>query len=600
MEINDEVEMERNQKNDQGKADGAFQGQVVKAILGDDEFAINEKGVYLVEINEHRIRPIMLVCAPLKIAAETRDINGDNWGRILEFHDKDGNLQRYAMKMQDLRRDGDEVVDALLSKGLAIAPGKKARLRLVEYIQNCQPENNARARTTDMTGWHGNRFILSSEIIGEGDERVIYQGQQREARTYQQKGTLEEWRENIARLCVGNSRLALAVSAAFAAPLLRLIDMEGGGFHFVGNSSTGKSTALYVAASVMGSPEHYNQSWRATGNGLEGIAKFHNDTCLIIDEMGQVQAKEAGEISYMLANGAGKLRANIKGDARPKASWRLLFLSSGEVTLAEHMTEGGKKARAGMEVRLVDIPADAGSGMGIFENLHGDDNGAEFSDRLKRWSTYYHGTPFREFIKQVIAEGDIVNAAVKEIQEAFLDRLIPEDASGQVRRAATRFGLIAAAGELASSYGITGWAKGIASSAAVTCFESWVSLRGGTGNQETRRLLEQVRDFLEKHGDTRFVEVKFTGQKLVLADPKQKVLNRAGFRRREPEGATEFLVLPGAFHEICEGFNIRTAAKILIEKGVLTPAEDGKSQKSRRLPDMGPKKFYHINSSIWD
>jgi len=599
MELNDDVEMERNQKKDQGKTDSAFQGQVVESILGEHEFAINEKGVYLVDINENRIRPIMPVCAPLTIVAETRDVNGDNWGRILEFHDKDGNLQRYAMKMQDLRRDGDEVVDALLSKGLAIAPGKKPRLRLVEYIQNCQPENNARARTTDMTGWHGNQFILSSEIIGEGDERVIYQGQQREAKTYQQMGTLEEWRNNISRLCVGNSRLVLAVSAAFAAPLLRLIDMEGGGVHFVGNSSTGKSTALYVAASVMGSPEHYNQSWRATGNGLEGIAKFHNDTCLIIDEMGQVQAKEAGEISYMLANGAGKLRANIRGDARPKANWRLLFLSSGEVTLAEHMTEGGKKARAGMEVRLVDIQADAGRDMGIFEYLHGYQNGAEFSDQLKIWSTHYHGTPFREFIRHVI-EDELAIAAVKETQEDFMDRRVPTEASGQVRRAATRFALIAAAGELATRYGITGWEEGAASNAAAICFESWLSLRGGTGNQETKRLLEQVKDFLEKHGDTRFVLVKFGRLKeLVIADSKQKVLNRAGFRRKD-EDATEFLVLPSAFHEMCEGFNIRTAAKILIDKGVLTPADDGKSQKIRRLPEMGPKRFYHINSSIWN
>jgi putative DNA primase/helicase len=79
----------------------------------------------------------------------------------------------------------------------------------------------------------------------------------------------------------------------------------------------------------------------------------------MLDELSQVQPREAGEIAYMLANGSGKLRANIKGEAREKATWRLLFLSSGEVTLAEHMTEGGKKARAGMEIRLVDIHADA-------------------------------------------------------------------------------------------------------------------------------------------------------------------------------------------------------------------------------------------------
>lgn len=72
------------------------------------------------------------------------------------------------------------------------------------------------------------------------------------------------------------------------------------------------------------------------------------------------------------------------------------------------------------------------------------------------------------------------------------------------------------------------------------------------------------------------------------------------FRRKDGE-ATEFLVLPSAFHEMCDGFNIRTAAKFLIEKGVLTPADDGKSQKARRLPGMGKvTKFYYINGGIWD
>jgi hypothetical protein len=351
---------------------------------------------------------------------------------------------------------------------------------------------------------------------------------------------------------------------------------------------------------AMGSPEHYNQSWRATGNGLEGIAKFHNDTCLIIDEMGQVQAREAGEISYMLANGSGKLRANIRGEAREKASWRLLFLSSGEVTLAEHMNEGGKKARAGMEIRLVDIPADAGKDMGIFENIHGVNNGAEFSDILKACTTEYHGTAYRSFIKRVIAEDDLIRAIVGELQEDFLENRVPKDASGQVRRVATRFALIAAAGELATRYDITGWEAGEATRAVNTCFEAWLELRGGTGQQESKSLLDQVRGFFEQFGDSRFIEVRHVeGEGNKLVDQNQRVINRAGFRRIDSEGNTMFLVLPEAFREICEGFNIRAAAKILIEKGVITPGKNGRSQVTARLPGMGIKKVYSINASIW-
>lgn len=583
------------------KAETAFTGQIIKAVLGADEFLLNDKGLYQVEINGSRIKPIMLICAPLKIVADTRDINGENWGRILEFHDKDKKLQQYTMKMQDLKRDGEEIVEILLSKGLSIFPGKKAKLRLIEYIQNSMPENKHKSLSTDKTGWHEKRFVLANRVIGEGEERIIYQGRQPEANTYDQTGSLKEWQDNIATLCVGNSRLILAVSTAFAAPLIQFANMESGGFHFVGNSSTGKSTALYVAASVMGRPVHYIQSWRATSNGLEGVAKFHNDTCMMLDELSQVQPKEAGEVAYMLANGSGKLRANIRGEARHKASWRLLFLSSGEITLGDHMSESGKKIRAGQENRLVDIQADAGKEMGIFENLHEYTNGSDFSERLKACATLYYGTAFQEFIGKVITNFDIIPANIGELQDEFFEGLLPDNASGQVRRVANRFSLVAAAGELATQYGITGWEKGEALRAAATCFRSWLEQRGGTGNQETNKLLEQVRGYFEQHGDSRFVRVipGQNGNGLDIADKQQRVINRAGFRIINGEGQTAFLVLSTAFHEICEGFNIKAAAKILIENGILTPAENGRSQKSARLPEMGPTKFYHINGSIW-
>jgi putative DNA primase/helicase len=65
-------------------------------------------------------------------------------------------------------------------------------------------------------------------------------------------GTSEEWRKHIGRFCSGNSRLMLAVSCAFAGPVLSLLNGESGGVHLMGTTSTGKSTALLVGGSVLG------------------------------------------------------------------------------------------------------------------------------------------------------------------------------------------------------------------------------------------------------------------------------------------------------------------------------------------------------------
>ena len=98
--------------------------------------------------------------------------------------------------------------------------------------------------------------------------------------------------------------------------------------------------------------------------------------------LSQVDPREAGEIAYMLANGSGKARASKNGAARSRHEWRLLFLSAGEIGLAQHIRDAGKKAKAGQTVRLVDIPADAGQGFGIFDTLHGFTSGAALSKIL--------------------------------------------------------------------------------------------------------------------------------------------------------------------------------------------------------------------------
>jgi uncharacterized protein (DUF927 family) len=62
---------------------------------------------------------------------------------------------------------------------------------------------------------------------------------------------------------------------------------------------------------------------------LEAVAESHNDSLLCLDEISQVDSKEAGETAYMLANGHGKSRAQRDGSSRQAALWRLLFLSTG-------------------------------------------------------------------------------------------------------------------------------------------------------------------------------------------------------------------------------------------------------------------------------
>lgn len=569
-------------------------------------FRLNNEGLFRECLDKkEQSKELLLVSSPIKIVADNRDINSEKWGRVLEFPDSDGVLHRFVLQMEDFAKDGREILGKLYRHGLQIYPSGDARAMLLLYLKDAMPLCPSRLRLTEKTGWHGNKYVLPDRSIGTDGEEYIFESATTLIQTYSQRGTFAGWKRDVAALCSGNSRLTFAVSAAMASALIGLTNDENGGVHFFGSSSTGKTHTLYVAASVCGKPtvkdpNSYIHSWRGTDNGHEGNAKLHNDSPLILDEMGEAPAKNIGEIAYMFANGVGKQRANTSGDARRKSNWRCLFLSTGEITLAQHMAEIGKTTRAGMEIRLLDIPADAGAGYGVYENLHGYPCGRTFSEALRARTFENYGTAFPVFIETVISNRSTLLADITRLRAEFLKEFMPADAKSQVQRAITRFALIAAAGEYATSHGLTGWTPGEAMAAAGKCFNAWLEHReAGAGMQETAAILSQVRLYFENHGESRFSLWSLDNEFLPRETNHSKTLNRAGFRKLAGP-LFEYYVLTESFNkDICKGFNPREVAKLLAEKGVLYTGSEGRPSKTVALPGMGPTRCYHFRSSVF-
>lgn len=548
------------------------------------------------------------VCSKLEVTAFTRDAKNESWGRLLEFDDLDGTHHAWAMPMELLKGDGSEYRGALLSMGLQIAGTNKGRNLLTQYIQTSDVEQ--RARCVDRTGWHGNVFVMPDRTIGEDEERILYQSASTSPGTFKQKGKLTAWQSNVAALCAGNSRLMFAVSAAFAAPLLHVTGMESGGVHLRGDSSTGKTTALRAASSVWGGME-YLQRWRATDNGLEALAAQHSDCLLVLDELSQVDPKAAGEAAYMLANGGGKARANRNGGLRDPASWRILFLSSGEAGLSEHMAEAKKKPKAGQEIRLLDIPADAGAGFGMFENLHQYANGAAFSKGLTEAASKHYGTAAQLYILKLVEHHEKVADWIKKAQREFAHAHVDEGAGGQVHRAALRFALIGAAGELATKWEITGWQPGEAMQSAVTCYKAWKAQRGGAGNLEELNMLAQVRRFFEAHAEARFSDWDRPVSNTDSHPPR--TIMRAGYRKHNTETVvdgrgndiavihTEYYVMPETFKaEVCAGFDYRVVCKLLVKHDCLMTDGKGFTRKERLPGGEGTAHCFRITHKLFE
>lgn len=544
-------------------------------------FVLKPSGLYVEKEDKDGTKLLILICSRIEVVAKVRDENSEAWGRLIRFMDSQGIVHEWSLPMRMLAGDATELRAILLDLGLHITPGRE-RSQLSTYFQTWRVKEYMTA--VERTGWHKGAFVMPEMIIGQNGQNLVYQTEAVKRRTFGQSGSAEEWSANVASLCTGNSRLVFVVSAAFAAVLLKLVNEDGGGFHFLGGSSIGKTTILRVGCSVCGPWFDFKSSWRATDNGLEGVAESRNDAPLILDELSEIDPRHAGKVAYMLGNGQGKQRANKLGNARALKKWRLLFLSTGEIGLSDHMSATGGRARAGQEVRMVDIPADAGANFGCFEDLHDHKDGSLFADKLMEVSSQYYGTPFVQFLKEITDTGfDKVKIYVKNNMEDVARGLCPSGSEGQVKRVAKRFALVGVAGEMASR--ITGWPEGTSIAAAERCFDDWLDARGGHRDQEVKQVKDRLFAFLEQHGQGRFQGLGLEGSGIVFS--------RAGFREMV-DGITHYYILTSAMREIYKGENLKRATAILVSEGVLRPDGAGKSSISKTLPDLGKQRCYHV------
>jgi uncharacterized protein (DUF927 family) len=559
-------------------------------------FYRNQNKLYYLDGSDSKA---VALCDALYIEADTQNLHSGERGYLLRFRDWRGTATRREIIDYSLAADGDALAKYLGGRGLGVVKAglSKTKQKLSEFLTESRPKELI--NVTNKTGWHGGVFVLPDETIGKSDQRILMQGEEHTAaEIYAKAGTLAQWREHVAALALGNSRAVFAISTAFAAPLVTIGGALSGGFHIFGGSKSGKTTVLKIGCSVWGEPDKYFHAWNSTSVGNEEYALIHNDALLALDELHMADPKKAGAALYLWANEVDKGRGKAAGGLRKPRRWKTLFLSTGERTISAFLEQHTGKAMAGQLARMPDIPADAGGGHGAFEELHGSDTHPDFAARILGAAKRYHGTAGREFVQHAAALGfEQTRQAIDRYTSAFIaDEIKGAAISAQVRDVANRFALVAAGGELASAWGVTGWPRGVAAAAAAACFRAWLALRGGVGDIEEQQAIAQARLFFENHWQGRFL--RFEEQDAgAIGHDKSGAL--AGYRRTLDDGMI-FYVYPETYRaEICKGLDAAYVSKVLNKHGILRLDAHGKPLNTR-LPGISkPIRLYHISDKIF-
>jgi uncharacterized protein (DUF927 family) len=544
------------------------------------------------------------LCSPFEVLGEARAPDGLGWSVVVRFRDHDHRERTIPIPRASLASGGAEARSTLADAGLVFDPGRGKADRLSSALMRVK--SAGRFTLVAATGWCGERFVLPGRTIGPaGGEPVLYTGEA-PSLNYGVAGGLNAWQAEVAAKAEGNSALTFAISAALAAPMLRVLGGEGGGFHFRGHSSTGKSTLLIAAGSVWGGShgEHgFGHTWRATANALESLALAHNDTLLCLDEFAQIDPSEAGVAAYALANGQGKARLKSDGTLRRRAEWLLLFLSSGEVSLADHMAsskQGGRPA-AGQELRLVDVPAEAGAGMGIWETLHDAAGPAQLSEAVKKAARDHYGHAGPVFLERLTAAQEDAVTTAREIVSGFIATAEREGDSGQVRRVGRRFALVGAAGELAIAWGVVPWPPGSAVSAALAIYRRWAEAFGRDAPREERDVLRRLRDVIQSErsafapvGDDDMSEEAKPSEG--GRDGEARQMKTYGFRHVRGQ-EVRYLFHDAGWQYVFRGFDLGDAARIVNSAGYLETDSEKRLKKSMKI--RGEKqRLYCVKTSI--
>ena len=176
----------------------------------------------------------------------------------------------------------------------------------------------------------------------------------------QPKGTFRNWWQMYLDEVKGNLLLELAVifsvSSLVTAYLKNLHEVEFAGtiFSFMGNSSTGKSTAAALAVSVAGNPnkgtETLFRSWNGTRNAIEGYLQNNLGVPLSFDELTSATFSRITELLYSIAEGQGRQRANIHGEVKAPKNWGTSIISTSEYTIFKDAAKND-----GLRVRTIEI-----------------------------------------------------------------------------------------------------------------------------------------------------------------------------------------------------------------------------------------------------
>jgi uncharacterized protein (DUF927 family) len=296
----------------------------------------------------------------------------------IKFKTIDGDARSETFPFSYLHRERwDKIKVRVGDQGYVWPEDRKVSNEILRQLAAEQPK--CRFCQVSAPGWYQSEFVLPGRIFsppGSGtDYRIDPDSDAYIGAFVCGKGSLEGWQETVAKPARKSSCLRVAIAAAFAAPLLRPMGMDSFAINWFSDTSDGKTTMLFAAASVAGLIGAGGlPGWADSEPGIEDQARGHRDCVLPLDESGDGNGKvplkdKAKTLAFMIArNRPRRLSKKYeRANALQDREYRIIAQSSSELALSQVAIDAGGRRLGGEEVRFTDVPSSDRMSLGIFD-----------------------------------------------------------------------------------------------------------------------------------------------------------------------------------------------------------------------------------------
>lgn len=310
------------------------------------------------------------VCAcptPVGITRRLIDIDTENEKTEIAFL-RDGQWRRLICNTSQLFHS-QKCID-LSDKGLPVSSANSKDL--VNYFTSYQNTNLEAIKSVSSISRMG--WVNDTSFVPFSAPDIVVDAGDYDYSEYHEQGSFDTWKQMVLMLREKYPLVRLVVSAAFTAPLLKILGHRTFLVHIWGPTRGGKTATINAGLSVFGRPSGLILNFNSTKVALERAAGFFNDLPLGIDERQAAGDRQEfiESLVYMLGLGKGRARGSKSGGLQYVATWRTVALTNGEQPLSSDSSTGGVNTRI---LELYGIPISdeklASKLHGFFEHHYG-------------------------------------------------------------------------------------------------------------------------------------------------------------------------------------------------------------------------------------